>query len=181
MTADPEADPRVLRSRIAGEGSAPSADEAAPAPVDAGRAAAAEHRLRVRETLIEKIIRDAQAAGQFDDLPYRGERLPQADDSAAGDMAAAFRILRNANAAPEWIETDKEIRRLLAERDGLLERAGRAGPLMHDRYRAQLRTLVTEVNRLVFVLNHEAPSARQHRRPLDLDHELGELEARFPA
>jgi hypothetical protein len=179
VTADPEADPRVLRSRLAGEGAAPAAD-ATRAPVDDRRAAAADHRLRVRDTLIEKIIREAQAAGQFDDLPYQGERLPLEDDAAAGDMAAAFRILRNAGAAPEWIETDKEIRRLLGERDVLLDRATRAGPLMRDRYRARLRSLVTDVNRLVFVLNHEAPTARQHRRPLDLDQEAATLEARFP-
>jgi hypothetical protein len=178
VTADPETDPRIVRVRRAGEPAPPDVETTA--PLDPGRAAAADHRLRVRDTLIEKIIRDAQAAGQFDDLPYQGQRLPLEDDSAAGEMASAFRILRNAGAAPEWIETDKEIRRLLAERDVLRDRAGRAGPLMRERYRKQLRALVTDINRLVFVLNHEAPSPRQHRRPLDAEHELADLEARFP-
>jgi hypothetical protein len=181
MTADPDADPRVLRSRLAGEGAEPPVESTPTEPVDVTRAAAAEHRLRVRDTLIEKIIREAQAAGQFENLPYRGERLPLENDAAAGEMAAAFRILRNAGAAPEWIETDKQIRRLLAERDVLLDRAGRAGPLMRDRYRAQLRSLVTDINRLVFALSHEAPTPRQHRQPLDLERDLADLEARFPA
>jgi hypothetical protein len=180
VTAEHDADPRVLRSRMAGEGIAPGPDPAS-VPVDQRRAAAADHRLRARDTLIERIIRDAQAAGQFDNLPFQGERLPQENDAAAGDMASAFRILRNAGAAPEWIATDKEIRRLLAERDVLLDRATRAGPLTRGRYRARLRILVADVNRLVFVLNHEAPTARQHRRPLDPDREAAELERRFPA
>lgn len=172
VSADPESDPRVLRARPAGEG---------PAPADPRRIAAADQRLRVRETLIEKIIREAQAAGQFDDLPFQGERLPAEDDAAAGDMASAFRILRNAGAAPPWIETDREIRRLLGEREALRDRAIRTGPLSRDRVRDQLRALVTRVNRLVVVLNHEAPSPRQHRRPLDLDGEMADLEWRFPA
>ena len=96
-------------------------------------------------------------------------------------MAAAFRILRNAGGAPHWIETDKEIRRLLAERDVIVARAGRAGPLSRERYRSQLRSLVADVNRLVLVLNHEAPSTRQHRRPLDPERELADLERRWPA
>jgi hypothetical protein len=148
-------------------------------PAEARRAAEID-RLRARDTLIEKIIREAQAAGQFDNLPYRGERLPQIDDSAAGDLASGFRILRNAGAAPHWIETDKEIRRLLAERAVILDRSSRAGPLSRDRYRAQLRALVTDVNRLTTVLNHEAPTMQQHRRPLDLQHELDQLERRWP-
>lgn len=181
-------DPRVVRLRAVAEPDRapdPDAGPAAPAAAtpmrDASRRSAEAERLRARDTLIEKIIRDAQAAGQFDNLPYQGGRLPLGNDDAAGDMAAAFRILRNAGGAPHWIETDKEIRRLFAERDVILSRAGRAGPLSRDRYRSQLRSLVADVNRLVLVLNHEAPSTRQHRRPLDPERELADLEQRWPA
>jgi DnaJ family protein C protein 28 len=173
MSLDAENDPRVLRSRAATPEHAPEESR----PVRAREAAA---RLRVRDTLIERIIRDAQAAGAFDNLPYVGERLPMEDDAAAGEMASAFRILRNAGAAPEWIETAKEIRRLLGHRETLLERAARAGPLARERYRADLRRLVADVNRLTFVLNYEAPSMQQHRRMLDLAQELEALEQRWP-
>jgi hypothetical protein len=174
---DPEADPRILRGRAAtDDGRAATADEAAL------REARRRHNdpLRVRETLIEKILRDAIAEGHFDDLPYQGERLPLEDDAAAGEMASAFRILRNAGAAPHWIETDKEIRRLLDERDRILDHATRSSVLSRDRYRAQLRDLVTDHNRLLLVLNHEAPTPQQHRRPLDLATELEGLERRWP-
>jgi hypothetical protein len=135
--------------------------------------------LRVRDTLIERIIRDAQAAGAFDELPYQGERLPLEDDTAAGDMASAFRILRNAGAAPPWIETDLQIRKLLAKRTRIVDRAGRVGPLSRERRRQELRELVTEHNRLVFILEHEAPSSRQHRPRLDQEREMEELERRW--
>src|SRR5712671_5036728 len=38
-----------------------------------------------REPLIDRQIREAQEAGAFDDLPYRGQRIPLDDDSLAGD------------------------------------------------------------------------------------------------
>ena len=77
------------------------------------------------ESLVERQIREAMDDGAFDDLPYQGERLPLEDDSAAGDWAMAHRMLRSAGAAPPWIESDKEARRLLAELDALVERAPR--------------------------------------------------------
>ena len=173
VSNEAETDPRVIRARAAGR----HRDRT---PAVGAHPGVSGDPLSVRRTLIEQIIIDAQADGRFDDLPFQGERLPLADDSAAGELAAAFRILRNADAAPHWIEVDREIRRLLGEREGVLDRAQRAGVLFRDRYRAQLRRLVADMNRLVVVLNHEAPTMKQHRRPLDLERELAELERRWP-
>ncbi|MFL5682673.1 MAG: DUF1992 domain-containing protein [Chloroflexota bacterium] len=131
------------------------------------------------ESLVEKQIRDAMSQGAFDDLPFQGQRLPLEDDSAAGDWAVGYRILREAGAAPQWIESDKEARRHMAELDALIERAPRMSPLSHARARADLRTIVAATNAAVERLNSEAPTDRQHRRPLDLDRELGRLEAAF--
>jgi hypothetical protein len=128
-----------------------------------------------RETLIDRQIREAQEAGKFDELPFKGDRLPLDDDSAAGEHALAYRMLRNANFAPPWIETDKEVRRLLEERDRILDRAPRSSELGTRRDVAELTALVATVNEAVFRLNHEAPTDRQHRRPLDLEQELERL------
>lgn len=130
-----------------------------------------------RESLIDRQIREAAESGAFDDLPYRGERIPLEDDSAAGDWALAHRMLRNANMAPPWIETDKEVRTLLERRARLLERAGRSSALQRPRDRAELTRLVGTINATIFRLNHEAPTHRQHRRRLDLDAELAALAA----
>ena len=78
------------------------------------------------ESLVERQIREAMDAGAFEDLPFRGQRLPIEDDSAAGDWAMAHRMLKNAGVAPPWIESDKEARRLLADARGDA-RAGAAG------------------------------------------------------
>jgi hypothetical protein len=130
---------------------------------------------RTWESLVDRQIREAMEDGRFDDLPHQGERLPLEDDSAAGDWASAFRILRNANVAPEWIEADKEVRRLLERRDAIRARATRSSPLGRRRDREELERVVDEHARAVGRLNALAPTDRQHRRPLDLDAELDAL------
>ena len=130
----------------------------------------------MRETLIERKIREAMEEGAFDDLPHQGARLPLQDDSAAGDWAMAYRMLRNAGAAPPWIESDRAVRALLDERDRLLVPAARRSPHGHARARVELTRIVDEVNRAVARVNAEAPTERQHRRPLDLAVELERLE-----
>jgi hypothetical protein len=128
-----------------------------------------------REALIDRKIREAQEAGAFDNMPFQGEPLPLVDDSAAGDWALAYRMLKGARFAPPWIETDKEVRALLAERETILERAPRSSAVGQQRDREQLRRVVETANRAITRLNHEAPTYRQHRRLLDLDRELEAL------
>ena len=137
----------------------------------------ADEPLRRWETLIERQIREAQAEGRFDDLPYQGEPLPVVDDGYAGDWASGFRLMRSNGVAPGWIEADKEARRLFDERDRLLDLARRTGPLLRPRLRARFAALIDTYNRAVARLNHEAPTPAQHRRPLDRAAELAALEA----
>jgi hypothetical protein len=134
------------------------------------------------ESLIDRQIREAMEEGAFSDLPYQGERLPIADDSAAGEWAMAHRMLRNAGAAPPWIESDKEVRRLLARRDELIARPRRTSSAGQARERTELAALVEAINRAIARVNAEAPTVRQHRRPVDLETELDRLEeARNPS
>ncbi|HEX4898186.1 MAG TPA: DUF1992 domain-containing protein [Candidatus Limnocylindrales bacterium] len=130
-----------------------------------------------RESLIDKQIREAQRSGAFDDLPHQGQKLPLVDDSAAGEWALAYRMLKNANFAPPWIEADKEVRALLARRDAVLERAPRSSAIGRRRDRDELTEIVRAANDAILRVNHEAPTERQHRRPLDLGAELAALEA----
>jgi hypothetical protein len=127
------------------------------------------------ESLIERQIKDAMAAGEFDELPFRGEPIPIEDDGS--ELALAHHVLKQAGFAPGWIATDADIRGLLARRDAILARARRAGPPARDRDRREITTIVGEVNALVLRLEHEAPTARQHRPRLDLAAELAALEA----
>jgi DnaJ homologue, subfamily C, member 28, conserved domain len=131
------------------------------------------------ESLVERQIREAMHAGAFEDLPFQGERLPIEDDSAAGEWAMAHRMLRNAGAAPPWIESDKEARRLLAEIERALERAPRVSSSSRDRVRREHAELVVAANRAIERVNAEAPTDRQHRRRLDPRAEAERLERAF--
>jgi DnaJ homolog subfamily C member 28 len=131
------------------------------------------------ESLVERQIREAIEDGAFDELPYSGERLPIEDDSAAGERALGFRVLRNAGVAPPWIEADKEVRALLAHRDALIVRAIGVGEGSRSRLRRELEGIVASANLAIERLNSEAPTDRQHRRLLDLGDELARLEAAF--
>jgi len=130
------------------------------------------------ESLVERLIREAMDDGRFDELPHQGERLPIEDDAYAGDHALAFRVLRNAGAAPPWIEADKEVRRLLERRDALFARAASPGTTrMHrERLRNELVALVRDLNAAIARVNAQAPTERQHRRPLDPDAELARFD-----
>jgi hypothetical protein len=76
---------------------------------------------------------------------------------------------------PPWIATDREVRDLLARRDTILARAPRSSSIGRERDRAELQQLVGDTNRLIAILNSEAPTDRQHRRLLVLDLELAAL------
>ena len=121
------------------------------------------------ESLIERQIREAMEEGAFDALPHQGAPLPIEDDAAAGEWALAHRMLRNAGAAPPWVEADKEVRARMAELDALVARWPRAEPAVRPRLRRQIADLVRAINLAVERLNAEAPTDRQHRRLLDLD------------
>ncbi|HEV8281842.1 MAG TPA: DUF1992 domain-containing protein [Candidatus Limnocylindrales bacterium] len=129
-------------------------------------------RERVRETIVERRIRDAMDEGAFDGLPHQGRRLPLEDDSMAGDWAIAYRMLKSAGVAPPWIEADKVARDRLLEVENLRARAATMPRLARSRARAEFIGILEAANRAIALLNAEAPTDRQHRRPLDLAAEL---------
>jgi len=74
---------------------------------------------------VDQMIREAQARGDFDNLPGSGKPLKLEDDVYAGDMASAYRIAKNANAAPLWVQLDREIGQDREALDAMLERSAR--------------------------------------------------------
>ena len=113
------------------------------------RAKPGEDPLARWESLVERQIREAAAEGKFDDLPHQGARLPLEDDSAAGDRAMAHRMLKNAGIAPPWIEADKAVRELMAQRDRLLDQASRVSPISWSRARKRYVAIVDELERAI--------------------------------
>ena len=132
------------------------------------------------ESLIDRQIREAMEEGKFDDLPHQGEPIPIDDNPYAGDWALAFHMLKGAGVAPPWIESDKEVRRLLALRDAIFARAAAgAAPsaFARRRDRAALEDLVSSINVAIARLNAEAPLDTQRRLPLVLADEIARYEA----
>ena len=119
------------------------------------------------ETLTERLIREAQEDGAFDELPHRGRPLRLDDDRYAGEMAMANHVLRNAGAAPPWIETDKEIRRQLEAIDALVARARSSPASARDRLERELDRLADDHDGAVARLEGLAPTSRQHRPRVD--------------
>lgn len=117
------------------------------------------------EPLVERLIREAQERGSFDDLPHRGRPLVVHDDPFAGEMALAWHVLRNADAVPPWIAADREVRRHRAAIGALLGRVG-AGTPASATLLGRLDTLAADHDAAVARLNAAAPADRLHRRPL---------------
>jgi hypothetical protein len=134
--------------------------------------------LRRWESLVERQIREAEDEGKFDDLPHQGRPLPLEDDSAAGDWALAYKMLKDAGAAPPWIEADKAVRVLMDQRARQLDAAARTSAFSWPRARAAYADLVDELNDAIARVNAEAPTDRQHRRPLDREAELAAFDGR---
>lgn len=121
------------------------------------------------ESLTERLIREAQEAGAFDELPDHGRPLRLDDDRFAGEMALANHVLRNAGAAPPWIETDKEARRHLHAIEALIARAARSPASARARLERDLADLADAHDDAAGRLERLAPTPRQHRVRLDRD------------
>jgi DnaJ family protein C protein 28 len=75
------------------------------------------------ESWIDQQISEAAARGDFDNLPGKGMPLSLEPNPYAADRELAFKILRDAGYAPEWIELDKSIRGRLEQARATLARS----------------------------------------------------------
>lgn len=119
------------------------------------------------ESLVERQIREAMEAGAFDHLPHQGVPLPVDDLTLAGEWGLAYKMLRDAGAAPPWVEADKEARARSAAIEAFIEAAHKVPSTRRARLEVELASLVTEANAAIARVNDLAPTDRQHRRLLD--------------
>jgi DnaJ homologue, subfamily C, member 28, conserved domain len=124
------------------------------------------------ESLADRLIREAHERGEWDTGDWLGKRLPAQDGAYESELAAGHAILRNAGVAPSWVETDKAARRLLDERDRLLDVAARTAAPGARSLRARFSTLLDELDRVLLRLETEAPTPAQQRRRVDRAAEL---------
>ena len=128
------------------------------------------------ESLADRLVREAQERGEWETGAWQGRRLPAQDGAYEDELAAGHAVLRNAGVAASWIETDKEARRLLAERDRLLEVARRTGPGGAAKLRARFGALLDDLDRVLLCLETEAPTPAQQRPRVDCAAALAALE-----
>lgn len=144
------------------------------------------------QIVAERQIQAAMDDGQFDDLPGKGQPLHLDEDlSIPAHQRIAARILKNARALPDWIQTERDIER---ERDGAVSRREnglKALARVHDadrfqrqavRLRADLRDRMGLVNTLILKVNQIAPKGYQKiYAPFALAKELESLDAQIAA
>jgi hypothetical protein len=82
-------------------------------------------RIESWEGHVEQSIRDAQERGEFDNLPGAGKPLDLEENPFAGEWQSAFRMARNAGAAPLWVQLDREIASDLSNLREMAERTAR--------------------------------------------------------
>jgi hypothetical protein len=119
------------------------------------------------ESLAERLIREAQERGEWETGDWTGRRLPAQDGAYESELAAGNAILRNAGVGPAWVETDREARRLLAERDRLLAVAGRTSTAGAASLPARFVALLDRLDAVLLRLETEAPTPAQQRPLID--------------
>jgi DnaJ family protein C protein 28 len=151
------------------------------------------------ESAIERQIREAQERGLFDNLPGMGRPLELTPNPYAGDRELAFKVLRDAGYAPDWIEEDKDIRKRLDVARGVLSRrwawhqerlqelADLSGSWAEaERSRTQaawhgavtaFREEVVGLNRAIRDLNLKMPGHHFQRLPIDARREVARIQA----
>jgi DnaJ family protein C protein 28 len=147
------------------------------------------------EHAVEKQIREAIERGDFENLPGQGKALDLGDDPfTPRDWQLAYKILKDAGMAPDWIEQDKEIRAerqalasLLEERARWIrERVVRKKTLPPDRMIVEhervalvreqtcihFRERAADLNRQIDTFNLKVPSSRLHHPRIQIEEEI---------
>ncbi len=151
-----------------------------------------------RESLIDKLIRESMERGEFDDLTGKGQPIDLSENPFEDpELRTVHRLLRNAGFAPAWLEERKDIdaeferaratlvrAKMLFERSGRLpaqETAAAGEPGLSDsahwqRAAQEFRQTVAEINRRVRIYNLKAPAVVFHRKTIDAEALIRELE-----
>jgi DnaJ homolog subfamily C member 28 len=137
-----------------------------------------------RESMAEKMLREAIEAGEFDNLPGKGKPIDLSENPFEDpDLRVVHKLLRDAGFAPAWIEERKDIdaefglaRETLSRAWKLYNPAGRSpNPANWERNVQEFRGKVAELNRRIKIYNLKAPAAVFHRRVIDGDKVIEEI------
>jgi DnaJ family protein C protein 28 len=142
------------------------------------------------ESMTEKMLREAIEAGEFDNLPGKGQPVDLSENPFEDpDLRMVHKLLRNAGFAPAWIEERKDIdaqfelaRQTLSRAWHLYQPAGRSPDgAAWERNVTEFRAQAAELNSRIKIYNLKAPAVVFHRRQIDADKVIQEIkEAKGP-
>ena len=118
------------------------------------------------ESIAERKIREAIEAGEFDNLASKGKPI-ELDSDPDPSMWMAHHLLRVNGFAPAWIEESKDIDAVIRSLRADLTNARQRPETFNE-----LRSRAAEINRRILTYNLKCPSARLHKRPLDVEAEI---------
>ncbi len=152
------------------------------------------------EIIADRKVRDAQEEGVFDNLPGKGKPLNlEIDPRVPPEQRAAYRLMREAQLLPDWIQIDKDIRTRLEQWEARVEQYARGRELdlkrletspgpqaretidrLRERFLVQATKSLREINRQIERLNLIAPTPAQQKIRIDVEQRIVALEERFP-
>ncbi len=130
------------------------------------------------ESMAERMLREAIEAGEFDNLPGKGQPVDLSQNPFEDpDLRIVHKLLRDAGFAPAWIEERKDIDATFEAARQTLTRAWKiyrpAGVSPSDaaweRNLAEFRDKVAELNSRIRLYNLKVPAAVFQRRLFDTD------------
>jgi DnaJ family protein C protein 28 len=147
---------------------------------------------------VEEQIREAISRGAFSNLPGQGKPLDLTPNPYAQDWELAFKILKDAGCAPEWIELDRRIRAKQEESrdrlatswkkrrgflDALSSETGATASTKREQVEQDWRMAVecfrqdvAAINAEIAELNLKVPSPRFQRYMIEVDQVLADFE-----
>ncbi len=137
------------------------------------------------ESMAEKMLREAIEAGEFDDLPGKGQPIDLRENPFEDpDLRVVHKLLRDAGFAPAWIEERKDIdasfdaaRQTLQRAWAIYQPAGISpNTPAWERNVAEFHEKVTELNGRIKIYNLKAPASVFHRRQVDIDKVIQEIQ-----
>ena len=138
------------------------------------------------ESLAEKALREAIEAGEFDNLPGKGQPLDLKENPFEDpDLRVVHKLLRDAGFAPAWIEERKDIdatfeqvRQTLARAWNLYRPAGISpNETAWERNVIEFREKTAELNGRIRLYNLKVPGAVFQRRLLETDKVIEDIKA----
>jgi hypothetical protein len=140
------------------------------------------------ESLIDRKIREAMEAGEFDQLEGAGQPIDLSENPYEDpDWRTAHRLLRNAGFAPSWIEEGKDIDAELEAARTMLARVWKIGSnargTQHEQSargrwanaEAQFRLTIATLNRRIDAWNLKTPTVAFQRSRIDVEREIDQI------